>query len=104
MIALDKKVYESHEAFHKVPEFKGYFKPKNHFASHASTHTLRGGPMREYWTYSYEAFHQRVKHISRGSNWRNVAKRIMRYWCFQFMYLNSLRDDTKERARLSNLA
>ena len=46
VVALDMAVYESVELFNKVPEYKGFFKPKHHFASHASVNILRMGPMR----------------------------------------------------------
>ena len=91
------------EAYTKVSQFKGFYKPKNHFATHAPIHTLRGGPMREYWCYSYESFHQRVKRISRNSNWKNVAKRCMRYWCHQWAHVASC-PDARERSRLTGIA
>ena len=84
IVELDKAVFDATQAFNKVPEFKGYFKPKQHFASHASIDTLRMGPLRGYWTYSFEGFHQRVKQIAKDSNYKNVSKRILRYWSVQF--------------------
>ena len=48
VVALDMAVFEAMKQFNKVPEYKGFFKPKQHFASHASINTLRMGPMRGY--------------------------------------------------------
>ena len=48
VLQLDKAVYDSMKAFQAVPEYKGFFKPKMHFAAHASVNTLRMGPMRGY--------------------------------------------------------
>ena len=45
IVALDRAVYKSAVAFRKVKKFKGFFKPKQHFAEHASVNTLRMGPM-----------------------------------------------------------
>ena len=47
LIELDKAVYDAAVAFDNVPQYKGYFKPKQHFASHASINILRMGPMSE---------------------------------------------------------
>lgn len=46
ILELDKAIYDAMVAFHKVPEYKGFYKPKMHFASHASVNVLRMGPMR----------------------------------------------------------
>jgi hypothetical protein len=102
IVQLDKMVYEATEAFTKVPEFKGFLKPKHHFAAHASVNTLRMGPMRGFWCYSYEGLHQRVKRIARNSNFRNVAKRIAKCWSIQFAAC--MKSSADERRRLSNLA
>jgi hypothetical protein len=87
----------------QVKAYEGFMKPKNHFVTHAARDTLKKGPMRERWCYSYEGFHQRVKHISKGSNWKNPCRRMMRFWCHQFAFLNSLHDPS-ERKRLNGLA
>jgi hypothetical protein len=39
-------VFDATEAFLRVKEFKGFYKPQQHFATHASINTLRMGPMR----------------------------------------------------------
>ena len=102
VVVLDKAIYVAQAAFKKAFGGKGLFKPKQHFTSHASVTIVRAGPMREYWCYSYEGMHQRVKRISKNSNWRNVSKRIMRFWCWQFACVMAARGN--ERIRLSNLA
>ena len=43
--AFDAAVTEAAEAFRAVKEFKGYYKPKQHFAEHAVVNTVRMGPM-----------------------------------------------------------
>ena len=87
VVALDKKIFDATETFVGVPQFKNLFKPKHHFAAHVSVNIERMGPLREYWCYSYEGFHQRVKHIARNSNWQIVSKRIARF----FVYSSALR-------------
>ena len=96
------KYVQSQEAFKKAFGGQGLFKPKQHFAAHASVNILKFGPMREYWCFSYEGMHQRVKRISKNSNWRNVAKRIMRFWCNQFMCM--MGSPVAHRDALNNLA
>ena len=102
IIELDKAICDSQKAFKKAFAGQKLFKPKMHFASHAAVNILRSGPMREYWCYSYEGMHQRVKRIASGSNWRNVSKRIMRFWCNQFRCLMGVAHDA--RSRLNNIA
>jgi len=48
IIDMDKAIYEAQVAFRKVKQYNGFFKPKQHFASHASVNTMRMGPMRGY--------------------------------------------------------
>ena len=101
--ALDNAVYDAQAAFDKAFGGQGLWKPKQHFASHLAVSTLRCGPTREYHCFSYEGMHQRVKRISDASNWRNVSKRIMRFWRNQFMCLMGI-GSSEERTRLNNLA
>jgi len=67
-----------------VPQFKDLKKPKQHFILHLGLDTLRCGPPRGYWCFSFEGFHQRVKRIASGSNFQDVQKRIMTTWAIQF--------------------
>ena len=48
VLQLDKAVYDAAVAFGNVKEYKGFFKPKQHFGSHASINVLRMGPMKGY--------------------------------------------------------
>ena len=48
VVMLDMAVFEATKQFNKVREYKGFFKPKQHFATHASINVLRMGPMRGY--------------------------------------------------------
>ena len=59
--------------------------------------------MREYWCFSYEGMHKRTKRIAKGSNWRNISKRIMRFFCLQHGVLMGC-EDPQERQRLGGLA
>ena len=135
VVLLDKMIFDAREAFRKVPEFKGFEKPKHHcdartclnpgcfvvpkrfkcavprmlllcqfhtllrfpvcldtVSAHAAVNWLRMGPLRGMWCFSLEGFHQRVKRISKGSNFRNISKRIVYYWCMQFAVVNGLID------------
>ena len=96
--------YESQAqiAFDKVPEFKDLYKPKHHFVSHACMHVVRLGPMRGYWCYSFEGFHQRVKRILRNCNYRNASNRCLKFWCMQFSRIMAERDPVRRR-EMSNL-
>ena len=79
-------------------------KPKNHLVAHAATDTLKKGPMRERWCYSYEGFHQKVKRITKGARTGiDPCKRVMKFWCYQFAFLNAC-SDPSERKRLQGLA
>jgi hypothetical protein len=102
VVRMDQMVFEATEAMTKVRAFKGFLKPKHHFSAHASVNTLRMGPMRGYWCYSFEGFHQRVKRIARSSNFFNIAKRVVKFTCMQFGVIFGCRDP-KERSRLATL-
>lgn len=81
----------------------GFDKPKHHFTYHLGINVLRLGPLRGYWCFSFEGFHQRVKHIARLSNFKNVSKRIMRFFCMQFNVIYGHVLDSDERVRLCNM-
>ena len=69
----------------KVPEFKGFFKPKHHYVAHAPLDILKLGPMRGFWCWSFEGFHQVMRRIAADSNFKgNVCKRLLEVWRFQF--------------------
>ena len=100
---MDMLIYKAQKAFKKVKEYGHFYKPKHHFATHAPVNTLRMGPMRGYWCYSFEGFHQRVKRIAKDSNYKNICKRIVEFFCMQVgMQLGS--HDANRRQKLSSLA
>ena len=51
---------------------------------HIPVDTFNLGPMRGVWCYSFEGFHQKMKRIAEGSNYKNVSDRIIDFWCMQF--------------------
>ena len=59
-------------------------KPKQHFIEHLFVDIMRCGPPRGYWCFSFEGFHQKVKKIASGGNFKDVQKRIMTTWAIQF--------------------
>ena len=68
----------------QVPELKGFFKPKHHMIQHAPLDTFNLGPMRGFWTYAFEGFHQVMKRAAEGSNFKNVSYRIVDFWRMDF--------------------
>ena len=102
IIQLDIAVFEAQAAFNRVPEYEGFYKPKHHFATHASINTMQMGPMKGLWCYSFEGFHQRVKRIAEGSNFKNVSKRIIEFFCVQFGMIMHLPHGS-ERSRIAGL-
>jgi len=68
----------------QVPEYKGFYKPKHHDCTHAPHMVFNLGPMRGYWCYSFEGFHQKMKRIAEGSNFRNVTERVVDFWRMRF--------------------
>ena len=62
--------------------FGDYVKTKHHFVTHAPVNIMRMGPMSGYHCWSFEGFHQRVKQIGDISNFKNVSKRIVHFFCF----------------------
>ena len=64
--------------------------------------TLPPSTHHRYHCYSFEGFHQKVKRISKASNYKNVSKRIMKFHCIQFGLIHKLRN-AHARRKLSNL-
>lgn len=67
-----------------MPEYEGFFKPKNHSVQHAAVDTFNLGPMRGYWCYSFEGFHQLMKGILSATKFGNVTLRTVDFWRMQF--------------------
>jgi len=103
ILRLDALLLDAQAKFDAVPQYKGFFKPKHHYLSHVIPNIIELGPLPEYWCYSFEGFHQKIKRISRASNWKNVGKRIVKFWCYQFACLMGTHDEA-ERSRLSGIA
>ena len=80
LVNLDKAVYDMHKAFDSVPEYKGYWVPKFHFASHTAMDILRFGPVRSNWCFMYEAKNQPMKRGCKRSNFHNPPKATAEFW------------------------
>ena len=61
-------------------KFKSHWKPKHHFVQHLPVDMLRLGPARGYWCYSYEGYNKVIKQITKGSNFKNICKRVADIW------------------------
>ena len=82
--------YPSQSCHLQVPQYmeksgdetkdKSHWKPKHHMTSHIPVDILRLGPARGYWCYSYEGYNKVIKKITRGSNFKNICKRVADVW------------------------
>ena len=61
-------------------KFKSHWKPKHHFVQHLPVDMVRLGPARGYWCYSYEGYNKVIKKITKGSNFKNICKRVADMW------------------------
>ena len=52
----------------------------HHFSQHLPLDMLRLGPARGYWCYSYEGYNKVIKKITKGSNFKNICKRVADVW------------------------
>jgi hypothetical protein len=77
---LDTAVFRMFSAFETVPQYKGFWVPKFHFASHAAMDILRFGPTRCNWCIMYEAKNQPMKKGCKRSNFHNPPKSTAQYW------------------------
>ena len=59
---------------------KSHWKPKHHFTQHIPIDILYLGPARGYWCFSYEGFNKVIKKITKGSNFKNICKRVADVW------------------------
>ena len=63
----------------------GFIKPKHHYVAHAPLDILKLGPIKGFWCWSFEGFHQVMKQIAATSNFKgNVCKHLVEVWRFQF--------------------
>ena len=99
VMRLEAKIFHAQQTFDSIPEFEGLYKPKHHFLSHVCIHILRLGPMRGYWCYSFEGFHQRIKRICKNANLKNISARLVDFWVMQFRFMVSIRDPEVRRCK-----
>lgn len=69
----------------QIPEYEGLSKPKHHFAQHVPVDILQHGPVRGYWAFAFEGFHQIIKKKAYGSTFVNVCKRVSQLWAMDFV-------------------
>lgn len=77
---LDRLQYRMFSLIEEVPEYKGFWVPKYHFASHAAMDIMRFGPMRLNWCMMYEAKNQPLKRGCKRSNFHNPPMCTARFW------------------------
>ena len=83
---LDQLIFQFLTSFqHRFPE---NFGPKFHFLTHYPRVMFCFGPLKRFWSMRFEAYHQRLKNLSRNSrNWINtsltIAKRIQYMKCWE---------------------
>jgi hypothetical protein len=80
VFVLDELVKAHHQAFLKVPEYDGLWKPKHHFATHLAIDLLRFGPLRGFWCMSNEGFNKLIKQACEISNYRAEDVFVMEHW------------------------
>ena len=80
LVELDEAVFRMFTKFDEVPEYKDYWRPKFHFASHAALDILRFGPPRLNWCMMYEAKNQPMKRGCKRSNFHNPPKATSKFW------------------------
>ena len=56
---LETLIDEHLQLYAQVPNY--WFRPKHHFVRHVPGDIERGGPMRQVWCFSFEAYYRRVK-------------------------------------------
>ena len=78
----------------QVPEYKGLWKPKHHFATHLAVEIMRAGPLRGFWCMSFEGFNKVVKQATEISNYRNEDIFVLEHWMMRSAkVLRGLRDE-----------
>ena len=80
LVELDKTVHRMFKRIEDVPEYKGFWVPKFHYASHAAMDILRFGPVRANWCMMYEAKNQPLKRGCKRSNFHKPAKSTAVFW------------------------
>jgi hypothetical protein len=80
LLDLDIAIHRMFTRFEQVPEYKGFWVPKFHFAAHAAMDVLRFGPMRLNWCMMYEAKNQPLKKGCKRGNFHNTGKTTSKFW------------------------
>ena len=83
---VDQLIFQFLTSFER--HFRDNFGPKLHFLTHYPRMMFCFGPLKRFWSMRFEAYHQRLKHLSRNShNWINtsltMAKRIQYMKCWE---------------------
>jgi hypothetical protein len=81
LVQLDNLVFDWHTKFFEVPEYKTFWVPKFHYASHLAMDIKRFGPTRLNWCMMYEAKNQPLKKGCKLSNFHNPVFSTAKYWC-----------------------
>ena len=81
LLRLQDTIVEWHTQFHLVPEYKGFWVPKFHWAMHLPLDIWRFGPPRLNWCMTYEAKNQPLKRGCKRSNFKNAPKATAEFWC-----------------------
>jgi len=77
---IDGLILEHQHLFLRVPEYRGLWKPKHHFAQHVAKDILRYGPPRHYWCMGFEAYNQLIKNLAGMSNFKSPLLSVARFW------------------------
>ena len=80
LLQLDIAIHRMFTLIDQVPEYKGFWVPKFHYAAHAARDILRFGPMRLNWCMMYEAKNQPLKRGCKRSNFHNPPKSTAEFW------------------------
>ena len=78
--AVDMCQLEYIRLFNKVPEYKGYQRPKHHFLSHIALDIWRFGPPRGYWCFGFEGFNKVIKRGTKRANFNNESESCMKWY------------------------
>lgn len=77
---LDRLIMEHQALFLSVPEYKGLWKPKHHFAQHVPVDIQRYGPPRHYWCMGFESYNQLIKNLAMMTNFKTPLVSVCNFW------------------------
>jgi hypothetical protein len=84
---LDQLIVASQTLFLQIPEYKGLWKPKCHFAQHIAPDILMFGPPRGVWCMRFEAKNHEHKKAAKLGNWREIPRQIANFWVKRTAFL-----------------